>query len=129
MTHSFPHRRASDLYVGGVVQGGPGQSRRLREASVEPLAFAATPNDFIRSVAGQSPHGLFPRGFSGEQPYWTIVGVDAGSDQGLIGEDGAGEVLRGGFRIEPFVVPGDEMASWAEREMSQGRQGGVEGKS
>src|SRR3546814_4979495 len=67
-------------YVGVVVLGGPGQSRRLREASVEPLAFAATPNDFIRSVAEQSPRGLFPRGFSGEQPYWTIIGVDAGSE-------------------------------------------------
>src|SRR3546814_1607812 len=65
-------------YVGIVVQGGPGQVRRLREASVEPLAFAATPNDFVRSVAEQSPRGLFPRGFSGEQPYWTIIGVDAG---------------------------------------------------
>src|SRR3546814_11854782 len=90
---------------------GPGQSRRLREASVEPLAFAATPNDFIRSVAGQPPHGLFPLGFSGEQPYWTIVGVDAGSDQGLNGEDGAVEVSRGGFPIEPFVVHGDSLRS------------------
>src|SRR3546814_14038716 len=106
-------------YVGVVVQGGPGQSRRLREASVEPLAFAATPNDFIRSVAGQSPHGLFPRGFSGEQPYWTIVGVDAGRDQGLIGEDGAVEVSRGGFRIEPFVVHVAELASRAGAEICQ----------
>src|SRR3546814_10017534 len=119
MTHSFPHRRASDLYVGVVVQGGPGQSRRLREASVEPLAFAATPNDFIRSVAGQSPHGLFPRGISGEKPYWTIVGVDAGSDQGLIGEDGAVEVSRGGFRNEPVVVNGDELARWADGEIGR----------
>src|SRR3546814_14794544 len=60
----------------------------------------------------------------GEQPYWTIVGVDAGSDQGLIGEDGAVEVSRGGFRIEPFVVHGDELASWADVEISQSLQDG-----
>src|SRR3546814_4023058 len=77
-----------------------------------------------RSVAEQSPRGLFPRGFSGEQPYWTIIGVDAGSDQGLIGEDGAVEVSRGGFRIEPFVVHGDELASWADVEISQSLQDG-----
>ena len=111
-------------YIGLVVQGGPGQARRLREASVEPLAFAATPNDFIRSVAAQSPRGLFPRGFSGEQPYWTVIGVDAGSDQGLIGEDGAVEVSRGGFRVEPFVRVDDGLVTWADVETSQSLQDG-----
>jgi hypothetical protein len=111
-------------YIGLVMQDGPGQVRRLRDISIEPLAFAATPNDFIRSVAGQSPHGLFPRGFSGEQPYWTIVGVDAGSDQGLIGEDGAVEVSRGGFRIEPFVRVGDEFVGWAGVDASQSLRDG-----
>src|SRR5690606_36303470 len=109
-------------YVGVLVQGGPGQARLLREASIEPLAFAATPNDFIRSVAAQSPRGLFPRGFSGEQPYWTVVGVDAGSDQGLIGEDGAVEVSRGGFRVEPFVLAGGDLVTWADVEVSQSLQ-------
>src|SRR3546814_10179088 len=56
-------------YVGVVVQGGPGQSRRLREASVEPLAFAATPNDFIRPGAGRSPHGDRKRAGRGKRPY------------------------------------------------------------
>src|SRR5690606_14978209 len=110
-------------HVGLVVQGGAGRAR-LRQASVEPLSFAATPNDFIRSVATQSPRGLYPRGFSGEQPYWTIVGVDAGSDQGLIGEDGAVEVSRGGFRIEPFVLLGDELVGWADVEATQSLQDG-----
>jgi len=111
-------------YVGIVVRGGPGQARRLAEVKAEPLAFAATPNDFIRSVAGQSRRGLFPRGFSREQAYWTIVGVDGGSDQGLIGEDGAVEVSRGGFRIEPFVLVGDRFVSWADVEATQSLQDG-----
>src|SRR5690606_14791253 len=109
-------------YVGVLVQGGPGQARLLREASIEPLAFAGTPNDFIRSVAAQSPRGLFPRGFSGEQPYWTVIGVDAASDQGLIGEDGAVEVSRGGFRVEPFVLAGGDLVTWADVEVSQSLQ-------
>src|SRR3546814_20664684 len=51
-------------YVGVVVQGGPGQTRRLRDASVEPLAFAAPPPDFIRTSAGQQPHSQFSPGLT-----------------------------------------------------------------
>ena len=70
---------------------------------MQPLAFAATPNDFVRSVAAQAPRGAWPRGFSGEQPYWTILGIDGGLEQGLIGEDGAIEIGKGGFSVEPQV--------------------------
>jgi len=111
-------------YIAILVGDGPGQAFRLQDIQVEPLAFAATPNDFIKSVAAQSPRGLFPRGFSGEQPYWTILGVDGGREQGLIGEDGAVEVSRGGFRIEPFVLVGDRLVGWAGVEASQSLQDG-----
>src|SRR5690606_35183351 len=58
--------------------------------------------------------GHWPRGFSGEQPYWTILGLDGGRQQGLIGEDGAVEVARGGFSIEPFVVADGHLVTWAD---------------
>ncbi|MDN5782038.1 MAG: discoidin domain-containing protein, partial [Luteimonas sp.] len=111
-------------YVGILIQGGPGQARMLENVQVEPLAFAAIPNDFIKSVAAQSPRGWFPRGFSGEQPYWTILGVDGGSEQGLIGEDGAIEVAKGGFSVEPFVLVDHELVSWAGVEATQSLQDG-----
>src|SRR5690606_21200882 len=56
--------------------------------------------------------------------YWTVIGVDAGSDQGLIGEDGAVEVSRGGFRVEPFVRVDDGLVTWADVETSQSLQDG-----
>jgi hypothetical protein len=112
-------------YVGLRLEGGPGDgARELAEARVEPLAFAATPNDFIKAIAAQSPRGLFPRGFSGEQPYWTILGVDGGSEQGLIGEDGAIEVAKGGFSIEPFVRVDGELVGWADVQATQSLQDG-----
>jgi len=77
---------------------------QLREVSVQPLAFAATPNDFIKTLAARAPRGVFPRGFSGEQPYWTIAGIDGGREQGLLGEDGAIELAKGAPSVEPFVV-------------------------
>lgn len=94
---------------------GPNWRYGIKEITLQPLAFADTPNHFIESLAAQQPRGLFPRGFSGEQPYWTIVGLDGGSEQGLIGEDGAIEVGRGGFSLEPFVlVDGQQRISWAD---------------
>lgn len=86
----------------------------LAEARVQPLAFSAHPNDMLRAVAAELPRGWLPRGFSGEQPYWTIVGLDGGLEQGLVGEDGAVEVARGGFSIEPFVLLDGRVYAWAD---------------
>ncbi len=86
----------------------------LAEAQVQPLEFSAHPNDFIKALARELPRGWLPRGFSGEQPYWTIIGVDGGSEQGLVGEDGAVELARGGFSIEPFVLEGGRLVGWAD---------------
>ncbi len=111
-------------YLRLSVGSGPGKSFGLAEATVQPLEFAATPNDFIKSVAGESPRGWYPRGFTGEQPYWTIVGLDGGTEQALIGEDGAVEVAKGGFRIEPFVIADGKLVTWADVATSQSLQDG-----
>lgn len=103
---------------------GEGVRYGLREIEVQPLAFGATPNDFIKAVAADSPRGTYPRGFHGEQPYWTIVGVDGGREQGLIGEDGAVELSRGGFSIEPFVFSEGKLVTWAEVQATQSLQDG-----
>lgn len=97
---------------------------RLQEIAVQPLEYAATPNDFVKAVAAVAPRGTFPRGFSGEQPYWTIVGVDGGLEQGLIGEDGAVELAKGAPSIEPFVVVHGRLAGWADVEGTQSLQDG-----
>ena len=96
----------------------------LTRFQVMPLSFAATPNDFIRSVAKDAPRGHWPRGFSGEQPYWTILGLDGGTEQGLIGEDGAVEVGKGAFSIEPFVVSDGKLVTWADVKATQSLQDG-----
>ncbi len=103
-----------------------GGSYALAEAEVQPLSFSAHPNEFMKAVAADLPRGWLPRGFSGEQPYWTIVGIDGGGEQGLVGEDGAVEVARGGFSIEPFVLEQGRLLSWADVRTGQGlRPGGI----
>ncbi|MGE8225223.1 MAG: discoidin domain-containing protein [Stenotrophomonas sp.] len=98
---------------------GPNWRYGIRDISLKPLSFANTPNDFIRSVAADLPRGSLPRGFSGEQPYWTILGLDGGREQALISEDGALEAMKGGFSIEPFVVLDGKVIGWADVKSSQ----------
>jgi hypothetical protein len=102
-----------------ILHEGPGAGYALSELEVEDLAFGATPNAFIQALAQESPRGHHPRGLSGEQIYWTIVGIDGGSQNGLLSEDGALEVAKGGFSIEPFVVSGSQVTTWADVQISQ----------
>jgi hypothetical protein len=96
---------------------GPAATYALAELEVKDLGFGATPNAFIEALAREAPRGRYPRAFFGEQSYWTLVGVDAGRDSGLLSEDGALEVGRGGFTLEPFVVEAGELVSWADVEI------------
>lgn len=113
---------------GGVV-GQAGAGQRLGQAAanayalnaleIEPLSFGETPTSFMLAVAGESRRGLYPRGFHGEQPYWTLVGVDGGGESGLMGEDGAIELRRGGPSIEPFVIDNGRVVTWADVNITQ----------
>ncbi len=91
----------------------------LNEIEIEPLSFGETPTRFIRAVASESRRGLYPRGFHGEQPYWTLVGVDGGGESGLMGEDGAIELRRAGPSIEPFVIDNGRLVTWADVAIDQ----------
>lgn len=96
---------------------GPAPLYSLAELEVKELGFGATPNAFIGALASEAPRGRYPRAFVGEQPYWTLIGVDAGRDSGLLSEDGALEVGRGGFTLEPFVIDSSGLMSWADVEI------------
>lgn len=117
---------------GVVGQAGAGQrlgqtaanAYGLNALEVEPLAFGETPTTFMRAVADESRRGLYPRGFAGEQPYWTLVGVDGGGESALIGEDGAIELRRGGPSIEPFVIDNGRVVTWADVSTTQSLQDG-----
>jgi len=97
-----------------VLHDGPAHAYGLAEVDVKDLAFGASPNAFFEAIAHEAPRGYFPRGFSGEQSYWTVVGVDGGADKGLLSEDGALEVGQAGFSIEPFVLTESALLTWAD---------------
>lgn len=79
-----------------------------------PPTLASDPNAYVEGMATRAPRGFYPRGFSGEQSYWTLVGIDGGADSGLLSEDGALEIGHGGFSIEPFLIDGGKLVTWAD---------------
>lgn len=93
-------------YLRLVVDSANSNAFALRSVDIKDLEFGADTNQFLMALAKHDPTLRLPRGFRGEQSYWTLVGTDGGHDSGLIGEDGAIEVGRGGFSIEPFLVEG-----------------------
>ena len=86
----------------------------ITDAKIQPAAWSATPTDFIANVARTQKRGLYPRYLYGEQVYWTIVGVDGDEEEAIISEDGAIEPFPGGFSIEPFLLDGDKIITWAD---------------
>ncbi|MES2162773.1 MAG: discoidin domain-containing protein [Pseudomonadota bacterium] len=108
-----------------ALYDGPASSYALADVELKDLAYGATPNDFITAVAQGAQRGLYPRAFSGQQSYWTLVGVDGGGDHSaLISEDGAIEARQGGFSVEPFVEDGGALVSWADVKITQSLRDG-----
>ncbi|HSS69770.1 MAG TPA: discoidin domain-containing protein [Casimicrobiaceae bacterium] len=97
-----------------ALHEGPANCYALAEMEIEDVAFGESPNAFFTALAREAPRGAYPRGFSGEQSYWTLVGIDGGHESGLLSEDGALETARGGFSIEPFVVVDSRVMTWAD---------------
>jgi hypothetical protein len=95
---------------------GPAVPPRI---DVKPLVWAPTINAFFAAIAKDASRGSYPRSFSGQQEYWTVVGVPGDTEQALLGEDGALEVGKGAFSIEPFLYVDGELISWANVETAQ----------
>jgi hypothetical protein len=89
----------------------PTPALELRDATQWP-DFNAVLSELARDAAP----GAMPRAFLGQQNYWALVGVDGGGERSaLLSEDGAIELGRGGFSIEPAVQVDDGApVTWAD---------------
>jgi hypothetical protein len=96
-----------------VLRDGPTSHYALDALDVRGIETGASPNMFVQRISADAPRGRFPRGFSAEQTYWTLVGIDGGHESGLMGEDGALEAARGGFSITPIVIEDKFTTTWA----------------
>ena len=113
------HAASVDLTV-YADEGGQGELC-LADLRITPIAVQApraprppTPNAMFEERARHVARGLYPRGFSGEHSYWTLVGVDGdAAHSALLSEDGAVEVDKGGWSIEPMLLDGGHLIDWA----------------
>jgi hypothetical protein len=112
------------------VEQTPQPSLNIVDGTEEPSAWqalasdgdsVASPNAFVRALAKDARRGCYPRAFLDEQSYWTIVGTDADSEESLLSEDGALEVRKGGFSIEPFIRIRDATLTWADVDLVAAR--------
>jgi hypothetical protein len=96
-----------------------GQGYGISAVDVKPFEFSASPNQFFEAIARDAPRGLYPKYFYGEQTYWTVIGADVDSKEGLLNEVGALEVDKGAFSIEPFLYADGTLTTWNDVESAQ----------
>ncbi len=118
----LPESEARRLRLRLLAAAGPA-GPALAGLVIEPLAWSATREAFFGAIAQAEPRGLYPRGIRGEQPFWTVVGQDADTREGLLGEDGALETGPGRFSLEPFLFVDGRLLTWADATVSQSLEG------
>ncbi|MBL8250714.1 MAG: hypothetical protein JNK31_03485, partial [Candidatus Competibacter sp.] len=91
-----------------------GRGYGIRRLQVQSYEFSTSINRFFETVARDVRRGLYPRYFQGEQSYWTLIGVSGDGKEALLNQDGALEVDKGGFSIEPFLLVDGQLLSWAD---------------
>jgi hypothetical protein len=89
------------------------QGGGVAEVAVQPLDWAPGENDLLRHLASRSTRGTYPRVWSSEASYWTVIGLDRDSSEALISADGAIEIAKGAFSLEPFITVGERRYDWS----------------
>ncbi len=112
-------------YLRVRMHDGSTAEHPLLGVQVGEVGAGATRNAFVQALAQKMPPGSLPRAFSGQQSYWTLLGAESGGASGLLGEDGAIELGRGGASVEPFLwLDSGERVSWAQAQISHSLQEG-----
>ncbi|KUO60642.1 hypothetical protein APF79_02395 [bacterium BRH_c32] len=95
------------------------KSKSIKSVTVNPIKYSEDKNQFFINISKEAGRGLYPRYTNEEASYWTIIGVDADAKEAMINEDGAIEVDKKSFMIEPFIYANDSLYSWDDVKKSQ----------
>ncbi len=102
------------------MRAAPGDAGvAIREMEVLPWEASRDENALMKAIADRVPRGRYPRATTGEGVFWTIVGVPIDDHEALVSEDGAVEVDKQAFSLEPFVMEGGKLLTWADANISQ----------
>ncbi|HEX2484780.1 MAG TPA: discoidin domain-containing protein [Myxococcota bacterium] len=118
--------RASVALGAVAIFGVAAAAGRAVEAptAVEPELPPPSANERLAAEARAAPPGLYPRWLAGEQSYWTVVGAPDDEREAALSEDGALEVDKEAFTLEPFLWLEDAEGPAAGDEESDGTKRG-----
>lgn len=91
----------------------------IREVEVLPWEASRDENAFVKTIADRVPRGRYSRATTGAGTFWTIVGVPNDEHEALVSEDGAVEVDKQAFSLEPFVMSDGKLLTWADAKIRQ----------
>ena len=97
------------------------ETKQLRLVSLEVLEpeFSDSKNNAFTRIAADAPKGWYPSFFRQQQQPWTVVGIPQDERELLIDAAGAIELVKGGYRVEPFIHTKDGLITWADVETTQ----------
>lgn len=119
----LPMLETSRLRV-AMRRSSRGKGYELRDVRILSDSAASTRSAFLERVAQGSPAGLWPRPLTGQQSYWTVLGVPRDERDALFSEDGNVESRPGSFSIEPFLRIGERLVTWRDAIVSHELDGG-----
>jgi len=123
---------------GAAAGAAPGEVERAAPPSAEPVPMEpetpppAAPNERLAAEARAAARGLYPRWLRGEQSYWTVVGAPGDEREAALSEDGALEVEKEAFTLEPFLWLADaggapaagRLVTWADARVAHALEDG-----
>jgi hypothetical protein len=87
-------------------------------------SVARTQNAFLETVSAAEPAGNWPRAFTHQQSYWTVVGLPRDERDASISEDGSIDSRPGSFSLEPFLFADGQLLTWRDGHVQHALDGG-----
>ena len=86
---------------------------------LEPFEFSRSIEAFWYALAAAETRGWHPRWLHREQSEWTPIGTSHGTECALMNADGMVEVRKASFSLEPMLLLGGRLFTWADMEPKQ----------
>ncbi|MFA7289855.1 MAG: hypothetical protein WC055_13340, partial [Melioribacteraceae bacterium] len=102
-----------------IVTSPEGKSSSIKNIKINPVKYSEDKNQFFINISKEAGRGFYPRYTNEEASYWTVIGVDADAKEAMINEDGAIEVDKKSFMIEPFIYNNGTLLNWNNVEKTQ----------
>jgi hypothetical protein len=86
----------------------------LRAIHILSDGSASTRSAFLERIAAATEPGAWPRPLTGQQSYWTVVGLPRDERDALFSEDGSIESRPGSYSVEPLIRADGHLLTWRD---------------